>query len=60
MYGALPFKPKLKEYIIDTVEEAFEDTLLYVRHARRLAQDSNSTQAAAQDMNEQLELAFVG
>ena len=38
MYGALAFKPKLKEYLIATGDEGAKDTLFYVRHARRLAQ----------------------
>ena len=61
MFGALPFKPKLKEYMIDTAEEDLDSTLLYVKHARRLAADAGSSTAsrAAQEMNEQLELAFV-
>ena len=37
MYGALPFKPKLAEYLIDSSEEGMNDTLFYVKHARRLA-----------------------
>ena len=36
-YGALGFKPKLEEYLIESSEEAMADTLFYVRHARRLA-----------------------
>ena len=35
--GALNFRPKLKEYLIDTSEEGLDETLLYVRQARRLA-----------------------
>ena len=37
MYGALPFRPKLAEYLIDSSEEGMNDTLFYVKHARRLA-----------------------
>ena len=37
MYGQLPFKPKLKEYLIESGEEAHADTLMYVHQARRLA-----------------------
>ena len=37
MYGALPFKPSLEEYMIDSSEEGMNDTLFYVKHARRLA-----------------------
>jgi len=31
MYGALPFKPVLSEYMIDTGEESMNEMLLYVR-----------------------------
>lgn len=41
MYGALPFKPRLDEYLIDSCEEKLSDTLFYVRHARRLASSQN-------------------
>ena len=56
MYGALSFKPKLKEYLINTGEEAEADTLFYLRHARRLAED-NVTQN--EKMEEELDHAFV-
>lgn len=56
MYGALTFKPKLKEYLISTGEEAEADTLFYLRHARRLAQDNATPH---EKMEEELDHAFV-
>ena len=37
MYGALPFKPVLDEYLIDSGEEGLKEMLLYVRQSRRIA-----------------------
>ena len=56
LYGTLPFKPKLKEYLISTGEEAEADTLFYLRHARRLAQDEV---VPNEKMEEELDQAFV-
>lgn len=59
MYGALPFKPKLTEFLIDTAEEKLSDTLLYIRQARRLATQEGSPSDEAKEMIEQLEMAFL-
>lgn len=45
MYGALPFKPVLQEYMIDTGEESMQDMLFYVRQSRRLAHLSGLSKA---------------
>ena len=61
-YGALDFKPVLKEYLLDTVEESEKDTLFYVRHSRRIAHLANNKSAsdspANVEMAEQLESAY--
>ena len=68
-FGALSFKPKLKEYLIDTCEEKQEDTLFYVRQLRRIiatqaqskkkGDNSEEPQPGTVEMIEQLEQAFV-
>ena len=60
-FGALSFKPRLEEYLIESCEEALSDTQMYVRQARRLAQKIKGAQMSEEDleMAEQLEHAFA-
>ena len=55
MYGALPFKPSLAEYLIDSSEEGMKDTLFYVKHARRLATAQHTNTTANIELTEQLD-----
>ena len=53
MHGALPFKPSLSEYLIDSSEEGINDTLFYVKHARRLATAEHNNMAANIEMTDE-------
>jgi len=53
-------KPRIKEYLMSPGEESTNDTLFYIRHARRFGTPADSiSQADKETMVEELESAFI-